>query len=317
MRIQRFQSTSLTILALCGGIYFSENAFAKLNVLTTTTTLKSIAEVVGGGYVNVNSITKGSQDPHFIEAKPSYMVKARRTDLLVSIGMDLEIGWLPNIIRGARNPSITGGNMGFLETGVYIDPIEVSQGKVDRSLGDIHARGNPHFILDPKRAIVVAQKISDRFSKLDPSHQSTFAQNTADFKLKIENKMQDWSDRIQAAGVKDVITYHKTLNYFLKRFNMRLLGSIEPKAGIPPTARHILSLIDAIKVSQASCILIESYFESSAVKRIEKSVPIQIEVVAAEVGATKTATNYQALIESLVVAIEKCGTLVQKSEVKK
>ena len=282
-------------------------ALTKLNVLTTTTTLKSIVEAVGGDYVEVDSITRGPQDPHFVEAKPSYMIKTRRADLVISVGLDLEIGWLSNIIRGARNPNVMKGSSGYLEAGTLIEPIEIPKGKIDRSQGDVHSLGNPHFTLDPIRVVKVAEGISKRLSELDTENKLHFKKNMEIFTNKLNQNFLDWNRRIKVTGVKQVITYHKTLNYFLHRFGLELSGSIEPKAGIPPTARHILSLIETIKKKKVSCVLVESFFETSAAERIKKSVSVQIEVVPTEVRATKEAVDYEALIEALVASIEKCS----------
>lgn len=286
---------------------FPIEAFAKLNVLATTTTLKSIAESVGGEYIKVTSITKGPQDPHFVEAKPSYMIRARKADLIIAVGLELEIGWLPQIIRGSRNPKIRDGSPGHFEAGRFITPIEVQQSRVDRSQGDVHGLGNPHFTLDPVRAIEIAKALSKRLSQLDASNKAHYQKNVKDFEKKINHKLLGWTERTKQAGIEKVVTYHKTLNYFLHRFNFKLLGEIEPRPGIPPTAKHILSLIETIKREKASCILVESFFETHAAERIKKSVPVQIEVVPTEVNATRKATDYEALIEAIVSSIEKCG----------
>lgn len=281
--------------------------FAKLNVLTTTTTLKSIVESIGGEYIKVTSITKGPQDPHFVEAKPSYMIKARRADLIITVGLELEIGWLPNIIRGSRNPKIMEGNPGHFEASRFITPIEVQHGRVDRSQGDVHGLGNPHFILDPIRAIEIAKALSKRLSQLDANNKVHYQKNVKDFEKKINQKLLEWAERTQRTGIEKVVTYHKTLSYFLHRFHLKLLGEIEPRPGIPPTAKHILSLMETIKREKVSCILVESFFETNAAERIKKSVPVQIEVVPTEVNATRDATDYEALIETIVSSIEKCG----------
>lgn len=289
-------------------------AFAKLNVLTSTTTLKSIVESVGGQYIKVTSITRGSQDPHFVEAKPSYMIKARKADLIIGVGLELEIGWLPRIIRGSRNPKIMDGNPGYFEAGRFITPIEVQHGRVDRSQGDVHGLGNPHFMLDPTRAIEIAKAISKRLSELDASNEVHYQKNAKDFEKKINQKLLEWTERAKQTGIEKVITYHKTLNYFLHRFNLKLLGEIEPRPGIPPTAKHILSLMETIRREKVSCILVESFFETNAAERIKKSVPVQIEVVPAEVNATRKATDYEALIETIVSSIEKCGEEKRKKD---
>jgi zinc/manganese transport system substrate-binding protein len=279
---------------------------AKLNVVTSTTTLASIVRTVGGKHVKVHSITKGPQDPHFIAAKPSYMVKVRRADLVVAIGFDLEIGWLPNIIRGARNPKVLNGNPGYLEAGTLIKPLDVIIGKVDRAMGDVHALGNPHFLLDPVRAIQVGHGIAARLSQLDPNNTKTYKSNANDWEKRILEKQVLWMSRITKSGLKKVVSYHKTLTYFLNRFNLELVGTIESKPGIPPTAKHILQLIRTIKEHQVPCLLVESFFNTTVAERINKSVSNHTIVVPTEVQAVSDARDYESMMETLVRSVEQC-----------
>ena len=173
----------------------------KLNILTSTMNLKSITESVAGDEVQLESITKGPQDPHFLSAKPSYMLKARKADLLIFMGMDLEIGWLPNIIKGARNPQIQKGQIGYLEASQFIKALSVPEGKVDRFFGDVHPFGNPHFLLDPLRAIQVSKGISQRLSLLDPKNKSYYIENQKQFEKNIKEKIKTWKKRIKDSGV--------------------------------------------------------------------------------------------------------------------
>ena len=159
------RSGALLASLLCAPAF----AAAEIRVVTTTTTLRSITERIAAGRVRVESVAKGPQDPHFVEAKPSYTVRLREADLLVAIGLDLEIGWLPNVIRGARNPKVAPGGPGHLEAGALVRAIEIPAGKVDRSQGDVHPLGNPHFVLDPVRAAEAARGISARLAALDPA----------------------------------------------------------------------------------------------------------------------------------------------------
>lgn len=281
-------------------------AYAKLNVLTSTTTLQSIVSEIAGDAVTINSIAKGPQDPHFIEAKPSYMVKARNADLLIVVGLDLEIGWVANIIRGSRNSKIRPGTEGHLDASSFITPIKYSAQKVDRSQGDIHAAGNPHFLLDPLRAIKVAQGITKRLIKLDPKNEALYTKNSQKFSERMNSEFLKWRQRVQKSNIKKVITHHKTLNYFLNRFDIKLANTLEPKPGIPPTAKHIMSLINDVKKQKVPCALVESFFETGAAVRVKKSADMKIIRVPTEVLALKTATNYFMMIEDLVSSVEQC-----------
>jgi len=292
---------------LIGSLFFCSVAWAKVDVVTTTTTLKSLAQYIGGDRVNVISITKGSQDPHYIEAKPSYMVKLRGAELLMVVGLDLEVGWIDNIARGSRNPKVLPGNLGYFNAGLMIHPIEVPEGRIDRSLGDIHPGGNPHFYLDPKRMKKIAKMLSLRLSALDPEGKKDYENNLKVFETQVNKKLLSWKDRVKGASVKKVITYHRTINYFLNRFGVKFAAAIESKPGVPPTAKQILSLIKLIKAQKIKCILVESFFELKAAQRIQKDTNVKVIRVPVEVDALPNTSSYFDLIENLVQAIETCG----------
>ena len=277
-----------------------------LRVLTTTTTLKSLVQKIGGSKIQVDSLTRGTQDPHFVEAKPSYMVKARRVHLVISVGLDLEVGWLRKVLRGSKNPKILQDREGHLETGKLIQPLEILGQRVDRSQGDIHPWGNPHFLLDPLRGIQVVEGIAKKLSDIDPSHGTLYIEKGKKLKAQLTRKNREWQERIQRTAIKGILTYHATLSYFARRFGLKVQGHIEPKPGVPPTAKHLLSLIRSVKEKKVSCILIGSFFETNAARRIQKSVFIPLETVPTEVGATSGAPDYEQLIESIVRSLESC-----------
>lgn len=249
------------------------SALATLKIITTTTDLRSIASEVAGTLANVDSIAKGTQDPHFIEAKPSFMVKANQADLVISNGLDLEIGWLPSIISGARNPKIRQGEKGNLEVGPSVDPLEVPIGKITRAEGDVHPFGNPHFTLDPIRSGMAAVLIGKRLGELDPAHAAEYTKNAESFNTRMKDKTKAWIERIEKSGVKSVITYHKTLTYFLARFKIGNPAILEPKPGIPPTSGHIIEVIQLIKEKKVPLILVENYFDASVTQKIKQEVP--------------------------------------------
>lgn len=279
---------------------------ATLNVVTTTSTLRSLVESVGGTRVKVDSIAQGPQDPHFIEGKPSYMVKVRQADLVVSVGLELEVGYLPSILRGARNPKVEPGQAGYLEASTFIKPLEVPTGAVDRSQGDVHASGNPHYLIDPLRALAVATGISERLTQLDVAGKETYAQNLRTFSGQITAKKKEWDKRVAATKIKELISYHRSLTYFLESFGLQLAGVIEPKPGIPPSTKHVVELIESIKARHTPCILVESFHDVQAAERIKKDAPIGVQVIPTEVNATEGAGSYMAMMESIVSALEKC-----------
>lgn len=283
----------------------SAPAFAKVNVVTTLPDLRAITEEVGGDKVSVESIAKGTQDPHYIEAKPSFMVRANRADLIISIGLDLEIGWLPSVIQGARNPKIVKGQPGFLEVGPMVDPLEVAKTGVTRAEGDVHPFGNPHVTLDPVRAGKIALVIADRLAQIDSSHADDYKKNAKALQKRLEDKTKLWQKRIDASKIKKVVTYHKTLTYFFDRFHLDNAGFLEPKPGIPPTSGHIIEIIDLIKKQKIQLLMIENYFDASITKRIKQEVPsIRSETVAVAVDGAPNIKTIDDLYEQLVTAVE-------------
>jgi zinc/manganese transport system substrate-binding protein len=282
-------------------------AEAKLSVITTTTTLKAITEEIAGERATIRSITRGPQDPHFVEAKPSYMVNVRSADLVVAVGMDLEDGWLPNILRGARNPRVLPGRPGFFSAEGVITAIEIPDGRMDRSQGDVHPGGNPHFYLDPDQTIVFARALANRLSELDPEGKEQFEKNFQALEKKLKERTADWKERVSKTGIKKIISYHNTLNYFLNRFGLEFADAIEARPGVPPSAKHFLHLQTKIREENIRCILLESFFEKTIANRLQKEVPIHISRVPSEVEAMKGVSGYEDLIETLVKGVEACG----------
>ena len=286
---------------------FSNFADAKLQVVATTPDIAALAEVVGGKFVSLETIARGTQDPHQIEPKPSYMVKVAHADLLISNGLALEIGWLPSLLQGARNPKVNNGSVGYLDLGSTIEPIEKPKGGASRAGGDVHPDGNPHFTLDPVRMATLASVVAARFQTLDPSHKAEYETNAKNYADKLNLAVKGWQDRINKSGVKKVITYHTTLDYFLDRFDVKAVGSIEPKPGIPPTVSHIIDVIDLIKREKVPLVLHENLYEPSYVAKLKAEVPgVKVETIGAFVGsAPDLKTNfdvYEALVKSFEAA---------------
>jgi zinc/manganese transport system substrate-binding protein len=280
-------------------------ANAKLNVVTTTTDLAAITREVGKDFVSVESIARGTQDPHFIEAKPSYMTKAHQADLLVSVGLDLEVGWLPSIILGARNPKINSGEKGNLEVGSLVNPIEIPTGKVTRAEGDVHPNGNPHVTLDPIRAGEIAVHIANRLAVLDSGNKESYLTNAKTFKSRLENKTKEWQKRIEATKIKKVVTYHKTLTYFLNRFHLENPEILEPKPGIPPTSAHVLEVIRTMKEQNIALILVENYFDPTVTQKIKQELPaVRAPTVAVAVDGAPGILTVDDLYEQIVKSIE-------------
>ncbi|MCB9091129.1 MAG: zinc ABC transporter substrate-binding protein [Halobacteriovoraceae bacterium] len=289
------------IFTLC--TILSIPSYAKLNVITTTTNLKSLVERIGGDQVEVQSFCKGTQDPHYLEAKPSYMLKAAKADLLVSIGLELEVGWLPLIIRGSRNPKIQEGGSGSFVAGSFIETLEKPTGTISRADGDVHPEGNPHFLLDPQNAVIVAEKIKDKLSDMDHEHSKYFLENFKKFSNEINSKLEQWQKQI--GKNRKVITYHKTLTYFFHRFGIKNIALLEPKPGIPPSAGHIMEVMKNAKKEGVQLALVENYFDPTVANRVAKDVTgLKVRLIPVSVEGEKDVPDIVQLYEKLVSVME-------------
>jgi len=298
-----FKFFAALVLGLAGAAGFAR---AEINVVTTTSDLRAVTDEVGGGLISVDAIGKGTQDPHFLEAKPSFMVKANRADLLISVGLDLEIGWLPNIVQGARNPRIVRGQKGFLEIGNFISPLEIRAGTVTRAEGDVHPFGNPHFWLDPIRIGEVAVIIAQRLGEIDFDHRAQYMQNARALQSRLQEKTKTWQARVARSGVQKAVSYHKTLSYFYDRFQIENPIVLEPKPGIPPTSGHIIEVIQTMKQQKIPLLLIENFFDPSVTERIKQDIPdVRVETIAVSVGGAPGIDRIDDLYETLVTAVEK------------
>jgi len=284
---------------------FSFLAEAKLQIAATTTDLAALVKAVGADKVDVFAIAKGTEDPHGVAAKPSFMVKLRSTDLVIAQGLELESAWIQPLVQGSRNPKLQ-LKEGLFEIAAELDPIEIPKGNISRAEGDVHPGGNPHFQLDPIRLGKAAVLISNRLALLSPADKDFFNKNALAFQKTMNDQLKAWKERIKKTGIKEAVTYHKTFSYFCDRFEIKCEVQLEPKPGIPPTASHLISVIDQMKKRNIKLVLIENLYEDSVGKKIKVSVPtavIQRLPVAVE-GESGIVTN-QYLIERIVKAIEE------------
>lgn len=276
---------------------------AQVRVVTTTTDLGDLARTVGGERVQVDTICHGEQDPHHVQAKPSYMVTLSRADLLLSVGLELEVGWLPSLIQGARNPDINPGHPGFLEAARFIDPIDVPRGPVDRSAGDIHPRGNPHYWLDPDNAKRVARGIAGRLSELDPPGAGTFQKNVAAFEGRIDRAIARWTATLASLKGTKLATYHAAFNYFLRRFGLVSVANLEDRPGIPPSPAHLADVIREMRANGVRVILHERYYDEAVSKLVASRAGARVLVLATSVGGAAGVGNYEQLIDQVVHAV--------------
>lgn len=288
-------------------LLFSSNSFGKLAVVATTSDVGALIREVAADKVDLFVIGKGSQDPHQIDAKPSFMVKMRDADLVFSQGLELEVAWLDPLIQGSRNPKLK-DKKNVVEVGKSLDPLEVRTGTVTRAEGDVHPEGNPHFQLDPVRMARAASLVAEELAVRDAANKSFFVQQAKDFKTKIDQQVESWRARVKKSKLKEVVTFHRTFSYFCARFDLICDTQLEPKPGIPPTAAHLLTVIEHVKKENIKLVLIESYFEDSAKDKLVASVPnLKVVRVPVSVDGDKNVASYTDLIENLIKTIEGAG----------
>jgi len=272
---------------------------APLKVITTTEDLAAIAKEVGGERVEVESLAKGVQNPHFIEAKPSFMLKLSRADLFVQVGLELEQAWVGPLLLGARNGKIQSGASGFVDASRGITTLEVPTGPIDRSAGDVHLQGNPHIWLDPINGKQIAQNIAEGLKRVDPKGTEAYDRNLADFSARIDAALPRWQERMKPFEGAKVITYHNSWPYFLKRFGLVAAGYIEPKPGIPSSTAHLRGLIELIPREQVKVILVEPYFSDQAPRFLAEKTGAKVVPLPPSVSASTGINDYFELFDHL------------------
>ena len=291
----------IILLALLLGL--SDFAYGKdvINVLTTTEDLKSITEAIGGAKVKVDSLARGYQDPHFVAAKPSFMMKAKNADLFMVIGLELEIGYEELIINGSRNQRIRIGQPGYLDVSEGVNLLEVpTTTKIDRSMGDVHPMGNPHYWLDPENVKMVAYNIAKRLSELSPGNAPYFQENLISFNKKIDEKMAEWNKKMAPFKGRKIAIYHRSWPYFVDRFGLVIACELEPKPGIPPSPAHLKEVIDIMKRDKVGVILMEVFYDEKPAQFVAGQTGARVIVVPNSVGGTKEANDYFSLMDTII-----------------
>jgi len=286
-------------------------AQAKLNVITATEDLAAIAREVAGDRASIESLARGYQDPHYVEPKPSFILKLQKADVLVVVGRELEIGWLPPLIQQSRNARIQPGADGYLDASLNAEILEMPQGQITRAMGDVHPLGNPHYWLDPENGKRIAKEVADKFSQLRPNDRAFFEQRLADFNARIDAAEKRWLAAMAPYKGMKVVTYHRSFPNFAKRFSLDIMGYVEPRPGIPPTPQHTLDLINEMKRQSVKLILVEPYFDLKTPKKIAADVGGEVLVMPPSVGGVKEVTDFFKLfdydINLLIEAIKRVG----------
>jgi zinc/manganese transport system substrate-binding protein len=269
----------------------------KLNVVTATEDAASITREVGGDRVTVTSIGKGYQDPHFIEPKPSFLLLLKRADLLEVIGLDLEIGWLPPLLDQSRNNNIRPGQKGYLDLSTGVEILDRPGGNLNRSMGDVHPLGNPHYWLDPANAVRMAIEVNAKLKELRPADSAYFDQQLQSFKVRMNDANKRWLAMLAPYRGAKIVTYHPSWPNFARHFGLQVAGTVEPKPGIPPSPSHTLEIINLIKDQKIKVILMEPYFDRKTPDFIADKTGTHVVVMYPSVGGKAGLDNYFKLFD--------------------
>lgn len=316
MAVSFVKIKKIFVLIVLGIFFFSQDAEARLNIVATIPDLASIAEEVGGDLVNVESLARGYQDTHWVDARPSFVVKLNRADMMIKNGIELEIGWLPVLVTGARNSKIASqAAEGYVDASTFIDrKLEVPDRPVDRSMGDVHPGGNPHYTLDPRNAFLIARGIADRLSLIDPDNSSVYDSNFERFSERLEEKIAEWEDRLSEIEGTRVITYHKRWSYFFDWSGLIEAGTIESKPGIPPTPSHVAQLIRTAEREDVRIVLASNWYPQRTARIIADKLDARHLQVPGMVGGVEGTENYFDFFDYLIDRI--VSAVKQQNEIK-
>ncbi len=286
---------SLLVAALCG----ASTLHAKLNVVATLPDYGAVAAEIGGDKVEVTVMAKPTEDPHFVDARPSFVVKLKNADVLIEGGAELEIGWLPPLLQGARNAKIVNGAPGrvIVSAGLHLMNVPTN---VTRAAGDVHALGNPHFMIDPIIAKVVAQNIANAYARVDAANAEMYQANYKKFETTINAKLQEWGKAMLPFKGQSVVAYHDSWVYFAHRFGLSIEIFLEPKPGIPPSPSHLAEVIGKMKEQKVKAIIVEPHHNRKIAEKVASSTGAKIVDAAQFPGALPNTETYVALMDVLV-----------------
>jgi zinc/manganese transport system substrate-binding protein len=278
-------------------------AGAQLKVVTSTTDLYDIAKAVGGSLVTATHIGEGYQDPHFIEAKPSFVLQLRNADVWAFVGLDLEIGWMPLLLDGARNAKIKFGGPGYLDVSRAIPVLDVPQGNVDRSQGDVHPLGNPHYWLDPENGRRIARLFKQKFAELDRAHEDQYEKNEQAFEARLNAAEKEWQPQLAIIRGKPIIAYHTSWRYFAEYTGAKIVAFMEPKPGVPPSPSHVFEVIRDAKAAGAKVIVQEPFYERKMSDLAAQQIGGTVLIEPPSVGGVKGVDDYISLMKHDIDAL--------------
>ena len=279
------------------GAFAGLTAEAKLNVVASLPDFGAIAEEVGGDKTKVASIARGTEDPHFVDARPSFIRVLNQADLLLEGGAELEIGWLPPLVNGARNGKILTDAPGHLILSRGIRLLEVPTGPIDRSMGDVHPFGNPHYWLDPANGKIIAAEIAAGLAAVDAANAAYYQGNLQKFNERLDQKIAGWSALMEPYRGTKVITYHKSYEYLAARFGLVIVGQIEPKPGIEPSPSYLSALVPRAKQEGVKLVLIEPFRPHKTPEYLATAIDAKLVVVPTSVGVNEKDKDYISLFD--------------------
>lgn len=276
-------------------LFMSSLFAAKLSLVTSSADLGDFARQLGGDFVTVTSFYQGDVDPHAVEPRPSMVASLRQADMVLLVGMDLDL-WMNSLLEAAKNPKVLRGGPGYVDASESIAKKEVPTGKIDMSLGDVHAQGNPHYLTDPENARLVLRALASRLSAIDPAHASDYQKNLGAADGRLVEAIAKWKELLKPFAGRPVVTWHPSWGYFADRYGFRVVGTIEPKPGIPPGPAHLKHLIDLMKETQVKVILIEPYFDLAVAEKVARATGSKVLIFPQTVGGLPHTDTYLELV---------------------
>jgi len=299
MRSSRLVHCLLATLCLA----LPQAALAKLRIVTTLQDFAALAQEVGGDRVETLALAKGYQDPHFVDAKPSFVLQLSRADLLIVAGLELEIGYLPPLVDQSRNPRIRPGSPGHLDASQGCEILGRPAGAVSRAMGDVHPYGNPHYWTDPENGRRIARSIAARLSELDAAGAPSFAARLADFEARLTAREAEWTRWMAPYAGTKVVAFHDSWPNFARRFGLDIVDHVEPKPGIPPTPSHLLELMAKMRQEKIGLILVEPYFDAKTPQSIAEKTGAKLVTLYPSVGGLPEITDYLKLFDFNLAAL--------------
>jgi zinc/manganese transport system substrate-binding protein len=299
MKMKTLNLHNAAVIALITIAATGSSASAQLRVVATTPDLASVAREIGGDRVTVVALAKPTEDPHYVDAKPSHIVTLNRADALIEGGAELELGWLPPLLENSRNRRIAAGARGRIVASEGVKMLEIPT-SFDRSKGDVHSLGNPHFLIDPVNVKIIARNIADHFTQIDPRSAATYRGNLARFNTKLDAKFAEWQKQLAPYRGAKVVTYHKDFNYLAERFGLSIVETLEPKPGIAPSPAHLAQVIRKMRAANAKVILVQPYQSRRTAETVARQTGAVVLDVSQQPGARGKTTTYFDMMDNLV-----------------